>query len=46
MNEKNKIISKYKKKIKQIKLLNDSYYNKDTPKVTDAEYDDLKKEVL
>ena len=46
MNEKSKTINKYKKKINEIKNLNDFYYNKDNPKVTDSEYDKLKKEVL
>ncbi len=36
----------YIKKIKFINKLNKFYYEKNKPKVTDKEYDDIKKEVL
>ena len=45
MNKK-KIETEYKKKIKRINQLNIFYYDKSRPLVTDAEYDELKKEIL
>ena len=44
MNKK-KIATEYKKKIKRINQLNIFYYDKSRPLVTDAEYDELKKEI-
>ena len=41
-----KIQLDYKKKIKHIKKLNQFYYEKSKPLVTDREYDELKKEIL
>ena len=46
MNRKSDIIDKYKKKIDLLKKHNKLYFNKDNPQVTDAEYDDLKKEIV
>ena len=46
MIDKSKIISAYKKKIDVIKKHNKFYFSKDDPKILDAEYDLLKKEVL
>ena len=45
MNKK-KIETEYKKKIKRINQLNIFYHDKSRPLVTDAEYDELKKEIL
>ena len=42
----NDIVKDYQKKIKLIKKYNKLYYNNDSPKVSDAEYDKLKKEIL
>ena len=44
--KKSEIIKKYKKNIKNLKVHNDLYFNKDNPKVTDAEYDKIKQETL
>ena len=40
------IIKNYLKKVIKIEKHNKSYYDKDAPKITDHEYDVLKKEVL
>ena len=40
-----KIKNDYLKKIKKIKELNESYYDKSRPLITDNEYDLLKKEI-
>ena len=44
--KKNDIIKKYKSNIKNLKIHNNLYFNKDKPKITDSEYDMLKKETL
>ncbi len=41
-----KIISKYKKKLKTLKQHNKYYFIEDRPRITDAEYDLLKNEIL
>ena len=46
MNSKEKIIETYHSNIKNLKKHNDLYFNKDNPKISDAEYDRLKKETL
>ena len=46
MNEKNKVIKNYKKKVDNLKRHNELYFNKDKPAITDAEYDSLKKEIF
>ena len=46
MQEKKKIITLNKNKIKNIKKQNISYYIKDNPKISDSEYDKIKKEIL
>ena len=46
MSEKKKIISDFKDKIKVIKKHNKHYYSDDSPIITDAQYDDIKKQVL
>ena len=46
MNTKSKIINRFKKKIKLIKYHNNQYFNLDSPKISDAEYDKLKKELI
>ena len=43
MENKQKIKSVYKKKIKELKKHNEYYYDNDNPKISDAQYDDLKK---
>ena len=40
------IIEKYNKKIENLQKHNRSYYDKNSPKISDAEYDALKKEIL
>ena len=45
MNE--KLIKKdYKKKISELKNHNEAYYDKSSPKISDAEYDNLKKKII
>ena len=45
MNE--KLIKKdYKKKIQELKNHNEAYYDKSSPKISDAEYDNLKKKII
>ena len=46
MNSKEKIIEKYQSNIKNLKKHNDLYFNKDNPKISDAEYDKIKKETI
>ena len=46
MNKKSEIIDNYKNKIKLLKRYNDLYFNNDSPEISDARYDDLKKEIL
>ena len=46
MQEKSKIINDYKNKINTLKQHNHYYYNKDNPKISDKDYDILKKEIL
>ena len=46
MENKQKIKSVYKKKLKELKKHNEYYYDNDNPKISDAQYDDLKKEIL
>ena len=46
MKNKFKIIDDYKKRIKLLKEHNHLYYNKDNPKISDQEYDELKREIL
>ena len=45
MNKK-EIESKYINKIKLLNEFNKFYYDKSNPKISDKEYDDLKKEIL
>jgi len=42
----NKIISNYKKKIKSLKRYNKLYFINDAPKISDSEYDKLKREII
>ena len=46
MKEKNEIIKKFKNLILKLKKHNKYYYSDDSPKITDAEYDLLKKQIL
>ena len=46
MKEDSKIIDNFKNKIKILKKHNQSYYAKDNPTISDAEYDIIKKELL
>ncbi len=45
MLDKNEIIKKYKSKIKILKKHNNFYFNQDNPKISDAEFDELKKSI-
>ena len=44
--DKSKIINGYQKKIEKFKKLNEAYYDKNKPLVTDDKYDSLKIELL
>ena len=46
MDEKKNIVKKYKSKIAQIKEHNKSYFIKDNPKISDSQYDTLKRDLL
>ncbi len=46
MLNKNTLLKDYKKKISEIKKHNSFYFNQDNPKISDKEYDDLKKEII
>ena len=43
MNSNINVIKDFKKKLKILKKHNDLYFNKDNPKISDSEYDNLKK---
>jgi DNA ligase (NAD+) len=45
MDKKKKIINQHKKKINILKKHNKYYFNDDNPKISDAEYDELKREL-
>jgi len=45
MNEKQKILNDYKKKINLLKKHNKLYFSSDNPIISDSEYDKLKKEI-
>ena len=44
--DENQIKKKYTKKIKILEKHNESYYDKNSPKISDSEYDALKKEII
>ncbi len=44
MNDRSKISNQYKKKLKNLKKHNKFYFTEDKPKISDLEYDNLKKE--
>ena len=46
MKSKNLIEKKYLLKIKELKKHNKLYYEKSSPKISDEEYDKLKKEII
>ncbi len=46
MNEKNKILGEYKKKLNQLKIYSKLYFIDDNPKITDAEFDKLKISII
>ena len=46
MNEKIKIENKFRKKISLLKEHNKNYFVDDNPKISDAEYDKIKKDLL
>jgi DNA ligase (NAD+) len=46
MSEKSKIIKEYRIKVKNLKKHNEYYYSEDKPKINDADYDELKKEIF
>tara|TARA_B100001248_G_C27393782_1_gene464119 strand:- start:19 stop:2052 length:2034 start_codon:yes stop_codon:yes gene_type:complete len=46
MKEKNEIIKKFKSLVSDLKKHNKFYYLKDSPKISDSEYDKLKKNIL
>ena len=46
MDKKNKIISEYKKNITELKKHNKHYFKDDNPKISDADYDKIKKHIL
>ena len=43
---KEKIINQFKQKIKILKKHNKNYFEDDNPKISDADYDSLKKEII
>ena len=46
MNKDNNLIKKFKEKVKELKKHNILYFNQDKPIISDAEYDNLKKELI
>ena len=46
MKNRNLIEKEYLSKIKELKKHNKLYYEKSSPKISDAEYDKLKKEII
>jgi len=45
-SDKEEIVKNYKEKVKLFKSFNKSYYTDDSPLLSDAKYDDLKKELI
>ena len=46
MLKKSNVENEYKKKIAEIKKHNKFYFERDNTKITDAEYDTIKKEII
>ena len=46
MKKKDEIINYYKKRLNLLKKHNRYYFNEDSPKISDSEYDNLKNEII
>ena len=46
MKDKSKIIKNFRSKVKELKDHNKFYFSDDNPKITDAKYDELKKDIF
>ena len=46
MKDKTKIIRNFRSKISELKDHNKFYFSNDNPKITDAKYDELKKDIF
>ena len=46
MNNEKEILNKYKSYVIELRKHNDLYYNHDSPKISDADYDALKKKIV
>ena len=46
MKNKKNVIESFKQKVKELKKHNELYFNQDKPIISDAEYDDLKKQLF
>ena len=46
MKKKDEILKKYNQKLSNLKKHNKFYFTDDSPKISDAEYDKLKKEII
>ena len=46
MNKEKNLIKEFKERVKELKKHNILYFNKDKPVISDAEYDDLKKQLF
>ena len=46
MDDKKEIIKRYKAKLADLKKHNNYYFNNDNPKISDADYDKLKKSII
>ena len=46
MKDKSKIIKNFRSKVSELKDHNKFYFSDDNPKITDAKYDELKKDIF